>query len=342
MNKVLLSLWVGVLALSFSVDAEAQRRMGGGRNVGRQAPQVQKSTAPQAQPAAQNPQAASASSAAQPATQSAAQPAASKAAPAAVANPAAAATTTAARSPMKSMLMGAAAGLGLMALASWLGFGEGLATVMLMVLLGVVVLMAVQFFMRRRLALQGASHSARVEPLPLQRTATTNTSAPTSAPTSTPISAAGVRPGSAMDHFLRAGAVNPATPWGVPAGFDVEGFLAQARVYFGKLQAAWQSGDLEALSDFTTHEMFTALTHELHARTQAPKHIEVGTLQARLLGIESDAAEHVASVRFTGALRIDGEEEAVDEVWNLAKPADGRTGWLLAGIQQIPAQISAP
>jgi predicted lipid-binding transport protein (Tim44 family) len=27
--------------------------------------------------------------------------------------------------------------------------------------------------------------------------------------------------------------------------------------------------------------------------------------------------------------------EAFEEVWNLAKPKDGKTGWLLAGIQQI-------
>jgi len=29
------------------------------------------------------------------------------------------------------------------------------------------------------------------------------------------------------------------------------------------------------------------------------------------------------------------EPEAFTEVWNLVKPADGSTGWLLAGIQQM-------
>jgi len=40
-------------------------------------------------------------------------------------------------------------------------------------------------------------------------------------------------------------------------------------------------------------------------------------------------------VRFTGTMRVDGELETFDEVWNLTKPVDGKTGWLLAGIQQL-------
>ena len=36
-------------------------------------------------------------------------------------------------------------------------------------------------------------------------------------------------------------------------------------------------------------------------------------------------------------LREDGDPQAqsIDEVWNLTKPVDGQTGWLLAGIQQM-------
>lgn len=309
MNKILIGAFIGVLTATFALDAEAQRRLGGGRNIGKQAPQVQQrqATPPAAAPA-QTPQAATA------------------AAPAAGA---AGAATAAARSPMKSLLIGAAAGLGLMALASWLGFGETLATIMMFALIGVLILMVIGYFMRRRMGAQAAYQGAggvtptlpeqRVEPQ-MQRSA---------------LDSPGARPGSAMDHFMRGGAVNPASPWGIPAGFDTEGFVANARTYFGKLQAAWQTGNLDDLSDFTTNDMFIALTHELRARGDAPKSIEVQTMETRLLGIESTATEHLASVRFTGTVRVDGEEEKVDEVWNLAKAADGKTGWLLAGIQQI-------
>ncbi len=332
MSKIFLSVLVGLLAVTFTLDAEAQRRLGGGRTVGRQAPQVQKTqTAPQAAPTT-------------PAQQAATSPAQSAAQPAAAARPAAATNAagaaTAARSPMKNLLIGAAAGLGLMALASWLGFGEGMATVMLFLLVGAVVVMLVGYVLRRRSGLQPAlqgvggvrspmphvsQRAERIEPVPLPLPVENAMGATTS----------GMRPGSAMDHFMRDGAVNPLIPWGVPDDFDTKGFLAQARAYFSKLQSAWHSGDLDALSDFATNDMFIALTHELHARVAAPQSTEVVTLEARLLGIETSATEHLASVRFTGTLRIDGEEEKVDEAWNLAKPVDGKTGWLLAGIQQI-------
>jgi predicted lipid-binding transport protein (Tim44 family) len=42
-------------------------------------------------------------------------------------------------------------------------------------------------------------------------------------------------------------------------------------------------------------------------------------------------------VRFSGTVREtpDAAPESFAEVWNLVKPADGSTGWLLAGIQQM-------
>lgn len=313
MSKLAVGLIVGLLAASFALDAEAQRRLGGGRNIGKQSPQVQQR---QAQP-----------------TQSATTPAQTpQTAPGAVAPTAAAAAgaaTTAARSPMRNMLIGAAAGLGLMALASYLGFGETMATIMLFVLIGFGILMVIGFIMRRRMgqpALQGAGGGVTMPPQHMD---------PQTLPRRSVESSGGVRPGSAMDHFLRGGAVNPDTPWGIPAGFDAAGFVANARTYFDKLQEAWRTGNLDELSDFTTNDMFIALTHELRARGDAPKSIAIDVMDTRLLGLESTTTEHVASVRFTGVLHIDGEREMVDEVWNLAKAADGKTGWLLAGIQQI-------
>jgi predicted lipid-binding transport protein (Tim44 family) len=79
--------------------------------------------------------------------------------------------------------------------------------------------------------------------------------------------------------------------------------------------------------------MFIALTHDLNAR-RGGSQTEVLALDAELLGIESTADEHMASVKFDGSLKVDGEIERVSEVWNLTKPARGG-GWVLAGIQQL-------
>jgi predicted lipid-binding transport protein (Tim44 family) len=144
-----------------------------------------------------------------------------------------------------------------------------------------------------------------------------------------------VRPGSAMDEFLRGGAAQSRQPWGIPADFDSAGFLEHAKSYFGRLQAAWDRNDLAELQEFTTQPMFVALTHELRARGTPSSKTEILALDASLLGIETAASEHLASVRFTGTLRVDGEVEQVDEVWNLSKPVQGKSGWLLAGIQQL-------
>src|SRR5512135_3076716 len=116
MKKLLAGLMIGVIAASLAFDAEAQRRLGGGRNLGKQSPTVQQR---QATPPAQTPQQ-------QPGTQAAPaqQPAATAARPGA--SPAA----TPPRSPWRGALMGLAAGLGIAALASWLGVGETLAMFM--------------------------------------------------------------------------------------------------------------------------------------------------------------------------------------------------------------------
>ena len=72
---------------------------------------------------------------------------------------------------------------------------------------------------------------------------------------------------------------------------------------------------------------------ELRARAGHTK-TEVVSMDAELLGIESSADEHIASVKFDGTLRVDGQVERVSEVWNLSKPVRGG-GWVLAGIQQL-------
>ena len=60
-------------------------------------------------------------------------------------------------------------------------------------------------------------------------------------------------------------------------------------------------------------------------------------LEAELLDVASEADKYWASVRFSGTVReAPGmQPSAFEEVWNLVKPKDGSSGWLLAGIQQM-------
>ncbi|HYD56412.1 MAG TPA: Tim44-like domain-containing protein [Burkholderiales bacterium] len=124
---------------------------------------------------------------------------------------------------------------------------------------------------------------------------------------------------------------------GLPAGFDAAGFLRGAKMNFVRLQMANDAGDVEQLREFTTPEMFEALAADLRSRAGTPQHTEVTGLEADVLEVATEGDRHWASVRFSGMVREHpgAQAEPFQEIWNLAKPADGSTGWLLAGIQQV-------
>lgn len=127
-----------------------------------------------------------------------------------------------------------------------------------------------------------------------------------------------------------------AATWNVPADFDVPGFLRSAKVNFTRLQAAWDAKDFEDIRRFTTPEVFAEIKMQNDESAGRTDRTDIDQLDATLLGIETTPVEYLASVRFTGTLRENGgNPEPIEEVWNLAKPIDGNSGWLLAGIQQV-------
>ena len=121
----------------------------------------------------------------------------------------------------------------------------------------------------------------------------------------------------------------------IPAGFDASGFLRAAKMNFLKLQQANDAGRLDEIREFTTDELYEELRKEFGR--SAGQATDIASLDADLLEFATEGNRHWASVRFSGMVREAprAEPEAFTEVWNLVKPADGSTGWLLAGIQQM-------
>jgi predicted lipid-binding transport protein (Tim44 family) len=119
----------------------------------------------------------------------------------------------------------------------------------------------------------------------------------------------------------------------LPAGFDTAAFLKAAKTNFVRLQAANDSGRLDEIREFMTDELFEELKRDIHGAQQT----DVGSLQADLLEVATEGERHWASVHFSGTVReAPGAAPAqFEEVWNLVKPANGSSGWLLAGIQQM-------
>jgi predicted lipid-binding transport protein (Tim44 family) len=224
------------------------------------------------------------------------------------ATPATAAAPQPARSGMWGMLGGLALGVGLGALLSHFGMGAEFGGLMMMLLLAFGAFMLFKMFTRRAQA----------------------------APVQYAGAGAPVGPPSRVEP-TGGGSTSVSTEPSIPAGFDVEGFLRQAKLNFVRLQAANDAGDLDDIRQFTSPEMFAEIQLQYQERGRASQRTDVVQLDARLLDLTQEERRYVSSVRFSGLIReTEGAAPvSIEEVWHLAKPIDGSSGWALAGIQQL-------
>lgn len=311
------AIFIGLAITATDADA---RRLGGGRTFGKQSGNVFKREPP-AQPGAPAPKQVN--------------PTPAQPQPGAVPQPQ--------RNRWLGPIAGLAAGLGIAALMSHLGFGGAMGEMLGSLLLvgGLVVAGLLIYRMLRRPAPTSA-------PRPAYATAGDAPASPFRFDVQHPPPATLRAEGSAVSvtgEPLRplggSGSLAAASgaTWSIPADFDVGAFVRSAKVYFVRLQAAWDAGDQADIREFTTPEMFAEIKLDIAERGALDNHTDVVELEADLLGIEEEGSSAVASVRFHGLIREARDAAAVPfaEVWNLSRPLSGKQGWLLAGIQQEPA-----
>jgi predicted lipid-binding transport protein (Tim44 family) len=248
------------------------------------------------------------------------------------------------------MLGGLAAGLGLAWLAHSLGFGEGFGQFMMIALLVLVAMMVIGWLMRSRrsasvgdaspYAFQGAGAADAVTPQPYRPENVGNDASarPWERSTAMPLETNG---GSRTSGIVIGSALAGSQNWGVPEGFDSDGFLKAAKANFVTLQAAWDKADISTLRSMMTDDMLHEIQTQLTEREGHPggsaNRTEVAMLEAQLLGIEDMGGDYMASVEFSGMIR---EEPSAGpspfrEVWNMTKPKNGSRGWLVAGVQAL-------
>lgn len=308
MKKLMAAMLVAALSLSVGMSGVEAKRLGGGGSFGKQSGNVSRqSTSPTHSPS----QAAPAKPATQPGTP----------APATPPKPA---------SPWKGMLGGALLGLGLGALLSHFGIGGALASMISSVLMIALLVFAVMFIYRM---LKGKSGSNAA---PAYAGGGSNNVSGFNIPE------IGSRvepsqPAALQGLSSASGTANANTPWGVPADFDTAGFLRHAKTNFIRMQAAWDKADINDIREFTTPEMYAELKMQIQERGASSNNTDVVSINAEMLGIETIGNEYLASVRFDGMIKesANASAEPFAEVWNLAKPVNGQSGWLLAGIQQV-------
>lgn len=319
--------WLSVLTMSLVLvtgHADAAKRFGGGLSFGKQSSNVtQRQAAPTQAAAAKAPAAGTAAAAAP-------------------------------KKPWGAMLGGLAAGLGLAWLASSLGLGEEMGQILMFALLAMAIMAGVAWFKRRNNAASRTSAS----PFAFQGAgAASPASVPASYRPENVGNDASARPwernSAAFDSTPLTGATPAASgsmigsglsgsqTWGIPEGFDSEGFLTAAKANFVSLQAAWDKSDIPALRVMMTDTMLKEIQAQLAERenhTGGPgNQTEVVMIEAHLLGIEDLGDEYMASVEFTGMIREEPSAGASPfrEVWNMIKPKNGRSGWLVAGVQAL-------
>jgi len=307
--------------LAVTHDAEA-RRMGGGSSFGRQSSNIMKNRAP----AAQAPTAVNRSSAA----------------PAGAAATAGAASQRSGFSRFLGPIAGIAAGLGIAALLSSLGLGGAMLEFLSSALLIAIVIFGVMFIVRRlrggqsRPAFQGASPMQRqAGPQPGSRHQVPQ--APVNDHTRNTYQQNGGLSATDFAGNTQAAPEPTDKSWFIPGDFDTPAFLQVAKKQFVTIQGLWDKGDIEELKNYLTEDLVGELSPQITSRA-GQSSTEVVLLNAELLGIEQVNEGHLASVRFSGMLREDAQEAAFrfEEVWNLYK--ENNSGWLLAGIQQIPVE----
>ena len=303
-----------------SMDAEAQaRRMGGGRNLGKQKP------APTMQEAAKAPAAAPATPAQQ-------------AAPTKPATAPGAAPAAAAKPSFMQRWGGLLAGLGIGVLLASL-FGDQLGPIvgmLLMALLAIGVIALLFRLFRGKSAAPPAYAGAGPNPAPASASGATPqfrgigaalSGSPAPSPTADEVASAPQRQLAARNIQEQA----------IPTA-EIAPFLRVAKTSFIRLQAAHDAGDLNDIRDYTTPELYAEIAMQVQERGDTPQRTEVVNLDAQLLEAVVEGDYAIATVRFSGLIRENNaaNPEPFDELWHVRKSVKQRNGaWLVAGIQQM-------
>lgn len=254
-------------------------------------------------------------------------------------NPQTSATPNAAQKPSTTNkwlgpIAGIAAAIGIGALLSHLGFGEGLASILSFVLYAGLAFLAFKLimnFMRRKSAPAGNAPNPYSAQMPQSTPAhqRTNGNSISDSPNTNifgqPIGGT-------------AASTNPSSPTNIiPAShINADEFLRLSKGYFIRLQAANDKKDTDDLRRFLTPEMFAEAQLQIAERPQATQTTDILQLNATVLSLVTEGTHDIGSVRFTGQIKCSDQAMAEDfsEVWHFSKWRNHDDQWSLAGIQQ--------
>ena len=234
-----------------------------------------------------------------------------------------------AQQPQRKGFLGGMGGLlgGLLAgsLIGSLLFGGGFSGggIMDILLLGILLFVGLKLFARARSKAQPAPAGAGNAPMggmepPLQRNDT---------------AASGWDTLSGQNNAYNS---QPEVVIPMPADFDAEQFLRGTKMAYNRLQAAWDSRDLNDIAQFASPAVMDAVRQQLAEETE-PSKTEILLVNAQLLSVVNEDKEQRAQVYFDVLMRERPDQPTpsnVREIWHFVRELDGGT-WKLDGIQQV-------
>ncbi|MDR1947382.1 MAG: 39S ribosomal protein L45 [Desulfovibrio sp.] len=119
----------------------------------------------------------------------------------------------------------------------------------------------------------------------------------------------------------------------LPDGFDAADFLQGARTLYVRLQKAWASRDISALTPFVTPEMLDVLRKQAE-RNPKPVKTDIVMIEAELKDVRSEGETQTAQTAFNVLMRTGAEPEATEvaELWTFARGPESQGMWRLSAI----------
>ena len=221
------------------------------------------------------------------------------------------------RSGFMGPLAGLAAGLGLAALASYLGVGEELMSFLLILLAGVAIFFVI------RLVLRNMQRQPSLEGVPSN------------------LNNSNIESSTTQKTSLNVNSAYHQTEKETISQEEINGFLEHSKKQFIEIQKIWDSGNIDDLKSFCTDDLVFELRKQINDRGNLFEKTSITELNASWQGMNnyvSDSGNDVEEVYvlFSGMVREsdDSISKEFSEVWTLQRSKSSGDGWLIAGITQ--------
>ena len=288
-NIFLISIFFGV-SFSLAVDSAEARRMGFGRSIGKPPP-IKRQVAPPTQ------------------------------APKKTVDKTPANTSSAAPNKSRGGFMGPiaglAAGLGLAALASYMGIGEELMSFLLILLAGIAIFFIVRLVLRNmqsQPSLVGASSS---------------------------FNRSNIESSTPKKRVMGSTSSSQNTQKETISQDEIKSFLENSKKQFIEIQKIWDSRNIDNLKSFCTDDLILDLSRQINERTNLSEKTSITELNASWQGMNTyfskDGHEvDEVYVLFSGMVRENDNSVSKEfsEIWTLQRLKSTNDGWLIAGITQ--------